>query len=175
MGHRSSYLKVTARQPRDEAVDETAEVGAGEGVFAVAQVVDQILGQLGPYPHVRLAHLANEPVQVARLLVRHPALFRRFSATVHTLSSRSTTPHHVGVFAFFPTLAAGGVVTINSLLPGSLLVQCSSSSNRSLRIFHSLSRSVCRISNHGLHFVFSQQITRTQVVLSLTHLSWTDT
>lgn len=93
VGHRSSYLKVTARQPRDEAVDETAEVGAGEGVFTVAQVVDQILGQLGPYPHVRLAHLANEPVQVVRLLVRHPALFRRFSATVHTLSSRSTTPH----------------------------------------------------------------------------------
>lgn len=62
---------MTAREPWHEGIDQHPQVGADQRVIVVAEVVNQVLGQLRFDAHIRLAHLCDESIQICWLCVSH--------------------------------------------------------------------------------------------------------
>lgn len=62
---------MATREPWHEGIDQHPQVGADQRVIVVAEVVDQVLGQLRFDAHIRLAHLCDESVQICWLCVSH--------------------------------------------------------------------------------------------------------
>lgn len=85
-----AHLKVAARQPRHQLVDQQPQILALNRVVHVAQVRHQVVGQLRLHAHIGLAHQQSVAVEIGGLrVVRHggDGLGVCVSLNIHTKST----------------------------------------------------------------------------------------